>query len=52
MTMTRKQLKAIRRRKNIRRKRNINTNNCSVNPNRENPAPFARQRHMYRLWNI
>lgn len=52
MAMTKKQLKAIDRHKRIKRKRNIRTNNMSINPMRENPAPFARQLHAYRLWNI
>ena len=35
MTMTRKQLKAIRRAKAIRKKRNVRTNNMCENPMRK-----------------
>lgn len=40
MTMTRKQLKAINRRKAIRKKRNVRTNNMSINPWRDDSTPF------------
>ena len=53
MTMTRKQHKAIRRAKAIRKKRNVRTNNMSENPRRLGRAlPFMRQSHTYRLYNI
>lgn len=52
MTMTHKQLKAIRLSKAIRKDRNIRTNNKSVNPRRMGFSPFQRQRHAYRLHNI
>ena len=52
MTMTRKQLKATRLAKRNRKRRDIRTNNVSVNPMRENPVPFLRQRHAYRLYEI
>lgn len=52
VTMTRKQLKAIRLSKLNRRKRNIRTNNMSVNPMREWANPFQHQNHMYRLYQI
>ena len=53
MTMTRKQLKAIRLRKAIRKDRNVRTNNESENPRRLGRAlPFRRQSHTYRLYNI
>ena len=43
MTMTRKQLKAIRRAKAIRKKRNVRTNTMSVNPWRDDgPKPLPR----------
>lgn len=47
MTMARKQLKAIARRKAIRRKRNIRANNLHENPMRE-----SHQSRTYRLANI
>lgn len=47
-----KRLKALRRRKEITRRRNIRTNNMSVNPMHERLYPFKRQRHTYRLYNI
>lgn len=52
MTMTRKQLKATRRDKANRKRRNVRTNNMSVNPMREVFYPFKRQRHAYRLYQI
>ena len=52
MTMTRKQLKAIRRSKANRKDRNIRTNNMSENPMRLGFSPFRHQRHTYRLYNI
>lgn len=52
MTMTRKQLKAIRLGKAIRKDRNIRTNNKSENPRRLGFSPFRRQRHTYQLYNI
>ena len=49
----RKRLKALRRRKEIAKQRNIRTNNMSVNPwNVGRLFPFKRQRHGYRLYNI
>lgn len=50
--MTRKQLKAIRRDKANRKRRNIRTNNMSVNPMREWANPFQHQNHTYRLYQI
>lgn len=47
--MTRKQLKAIRLGKAIRRARNMRTNNMSENPRRLGFSPFQQQRHTYRL---
>lgn len=47
LTMARKQLKAIARRKAIRRKRNIRANNPHENPMRE-----SHQSRTYRLANI
>ncbi len=52
MTMTRKQLKALRLRKAIRKDRNIRTNNMSEKARRLGFSPFQRQRHTYRLYNI
>lgn len=52
MTMTRKQLKAIRLAKLNRRRRNIRSNNLGANPMRDNLVPFRRQRHTYRLYQI
>lgn len=51
MTMTRKQLKALRRDKANRKRRNIRTNNMGVNPMREQANPFQHN-HAYRLWQI
>lgn len=50
MAMTRRQLKAIRLGKAIRKDRNVRTNNMSENPRRMGPWPFQRQRHTYRLY--
>ena len=47
--MTRKQLKALKRHKEIVRKRNIRTNNLAVNPN--SPVSFG-TKHSYRLYDI
>ena len=52
MTMTRKQLKALRRDKANRKRRNIRSNNMSVNPMREWANPFQHQNHTYRLYQI
>lgn len=52
MSMTHKQLKALRLRKAIRKARNIRTNNKSENPRRLGSSPFQRQRHTYRLYQI
>lgn len=52
MTMTRKQLKAIRRSKANRKDRNIRTNNMSESQRHLGFSPFKRQRHTYRLYNI
>ena len=48
----RKRLKAIRRRKEVKRKRNIRRNNKSVNPWHLGFVPFKRQRSGYRLYQI
>lgn len=48
MTMTKKQLKAIRRHKSIVKKRNIRTNNLSVNPAQYVPG----RSRSYRLYYI
>ncbi len=51
MTMTRKQLKALRRHKRLVKERNIRTNNLRINPWRESHFSFCRK-HSYRLYNI
>ena len=52
MTMTRKQLKAIRRGREIRCKRNVRTNNMHENPMRESALPYQHRNHTYRLYDI
>ena len=48
MTMTRKQLKALRRHKHIVRERNIRTNNMRITP----MLHIVGKSHSYRLYNI
>lgn len=53
MTMTHKQLKALRLRKAIRRARNVRTSNMRKNPRRLGRTyPFLRQSHAYRLYDV
>lgn len=47
MTMTRRQLKALRRGKQIRKRRNVRTNNMRENPMRTNNVSRT-----YHLFNI
>lgn len=47
MMMTKKQLKANRRRKSFERKRNIRINNLKANP-----AAYVGRSHSYRLYEV